>query len=734
MATIKDIAIKAGVSHGTVSNVLNKRGNVSAEKIYLVEKAAEELGYKLNVQAQQLRSGNTKIVCVILPRLDIKRYNRLYSALEKELRYFDYQVQVFLTDNIEYQEEQIMKQIVSINPIFVIVVSSFLHDINKVYSESTIPFLFVERKVKGIGKETKFISFDFEQVGSDIALEILKEHGNKIAILCNNQDYSCNKEMIKSILEQLEPLSYQVDIYSTKKSMYLYQAFKILNSKKEYDIILTASEEELEYIHIAHQYNSKKKLPVLYSIVSKNIGTKDEVRRYQIDYRKLGLKIAQYIVQYQNEMDISLGDIENDGFYYQLQDNCSLREEKVINILTIKNRTNTVLRWLIPDFYNKTGVRVNLVEVPYDELHKIIHMDMEYSLYDLIRVDMAWLSQIGKNIFRNLDPKAQEIGAIKEKLIPNLSKDYCEINHVMYAFPFDISVQMLFYQKDLFQDELVKREFFEIYKRKLEIPKNFKEYNEIAHFFTKKYRNTSPTQYGTCATYGSAMVTASDFLPRFREYKNSIWNKIGEVQVDTDDMKRALENYVEMCQYTNGESYSWWNETVTNFIEGNTAFHILFSNYASDMFCNSDSKVKGKIGVTQIPGGSPLIGGGAIGIVNSSKKYEEAIQFLQWVYSDEIATLIAFLGGYICNKSLSENVELMEQYPWLKEMESSLKRGWRIEKNKKGEAIDELKFEILLGTMIRNVVLGLETVEEGLKKVQKQCDIEFNEKLMRDIR
>lgn len=55
MPTIKDIAAKAGVSHGTVSNVLNKKGNVSAEKIQLVERIAKEMGYKMNVQAQQLR-------------------------------------------------------------------------------------------------------------------------------------------------------------------------------------------------------------------------------------------------------------------------------------------------------------------------------------------------------------------------------------------------------------------------------------------------------------------------------------------------------------------------------------------------------------------------------------------------------------------------------------------------------------------------------------------------------
>ena len=84
MPTIKDIAREAGVSHGTVSNVINGRGNVSVEKIQLVWQAAEKLGYKVNSKAQSLRQGQDRSIAVLLPSIEDRRWAAMYEVFQNE--------------------------------------------------------------------------------------------------------------------------------------------------------------------------------------------------------------------------------------------------------------------------------------------------------------------------------------------------------------------------------------------------------------------------------------------------------------------------------------------------------------------------------------------------------------------------------------------------------------------------------------------------------------------------
>lgn len=65
-ASIRDVAQLAGVSVGTVSNVLNRPGEVSTESVTRVNQAIEQLGYVRNDAARKLRAGVSSTVGFIV--------------------------------------------------------------------------------------------------------------------------------------------------------------------------------------------------------------------------------------------------------------------------------------------------------------------------------------------------------------------------------------------------------------------------------------------------------------------------------------------------------------------------------------------------------------------------------------------------------------------------------------------------------------------------------------------
>lgn len=81
-STIKDVATRAGVSIATVSNVFSGSKPVNAELRERVERAARDLSYQVDRAASQLRSGQTRVVGVLVPDLDDVFFTSLVSRLE----------------------------------------------------------------------------------------------------------------------------------------------------------------------------------------------------------------------------------------------------------------------------------------------------------------------------------------------------------------------------------------------------------------------------------------------------------------------------------------------------------------------------------------------------------------------------------------------------------------------------------------------------------------------------
>ena len=78
-AGVKTVAERAGVSVGTVSNVLNRPESVAEETRLRVEAAMAELNFVRNASARQLRAGQSTVVGAIV--LDLR--NPFYTALAR---------------------------------------------------------------------------------------------------------------------------------------------------------------------------------------------------------------------------------------------------------------------------------------------------------------------------------------------------------------------------------------------------------------------------------------------------------------------------------------------------------------------------------------------------------------------------------------------------------------------------------------------------------------------------
>ena len=110
MATILDVAKLAGVSQGTVSNVLNGKGNVSSEKIRIVEEAAQKLGYTINAQARTLRKGVGNTIGLILPTVESKQYREFYNSLKYYAESKGYSVELFISNNSPQTENEMIQK------------------------------------------------------------------------------------------------------------------------------------------------------------------------------------------------------------------------------------------------------------------------------------------------------------------------------------------------------------------------------------------------------------------------------------------------------------------------------------------------------------------------------------------------------------------------------------------------------------------------------------------------
>lgn len=213
MATIKDVAKKAGVSVSTVSIVLNGRSkerSIPESTQEKVARAMAELGYQPNQTARKLRTkdGSRPVIAFYWPldfRLPILAsfLNSLQREIERTGFNCELVIQPYQNDHLEQSEESILKN--GYNGIILGALTlkdlAYLEKLNP-----PVPVVLINRKSEAFST----VGTDNEDVGIQAAGAFRRAGKNRVAVFASSHSYLATVQRVDAFLSSCQQMDITV--------------------------------------------------------------------------------------------------------------------------------------------------------------------------------------------------------------------------------------------------------------------------------------------------------------------------------------------------------------------------------------------------------------------------------------------------------------------------------------------------------------------------------------------
>jgi multiple sugar transport system substrate-binding protein len=302
-----------------------------------------------------------------------------------------------------------------------------------------------------------------------------------------------------------------------------------------------------------------------------------------------------------------------------------------------------------PTWEKLTGCKVKVVEVPTAEMFTKIMQEFRAATgaYDALNVIPAWMPDLaGAGALEVLDPYVDKYGfrAELQKIAPTYRDNQMTVGGKIYGFPDDGDVFLMYYRKDIFARDDLKKAFNGKHGYDLQVPKTWKQFDEIGAFLTDALKKEGI--YGA-AFFREPPYTMYMFQERFRVEGGKFFE---------DSMKATVNSNVGVKVFTEMRNENKWMppgvekfgfvENLAQFLKGQSAMTISwppYGRFAAGYLANEKkldwvpkSTIAGKVGYALPPGGHPeLAAGFALSVASTSKQKELAYLFIQWLNSED---------------------------------------------------------------------------------------------------
>ena len=305
-----------------------------------------------------------------------------------------------------------------------------------------------------------------------------------------------------------------------------------------------------------------------------------------------------------------------------------------------------------PKWKELTGIEVKVVEVSTAEMFTKILQDYKSGAgaYDALNVIPAWMPDlVNAGALELLDPWVDKYGFREElqKIAPTYRDNQMMVDGKIYGFPDDGDVFVMYFRKDIFEDQAVKDAFKAKTGKDLSVPTTWADFDMTGAALTEilKDRNI----YGA-GLFRQPPYTMFMFQERFRNEGGKFFDAdTMKATINSDAGVKVLTDYMAENKWMPPGVEQWgFVENLAAFLQGQTAMTISWppygrwaAGYGTDQEVLSwvpKSTIAGKVGYSMPPGGHPQLAAGfCLSVSSGSKNKEAAYLFIQWLNSESVS-------------------------------------------------------------------------------------------------
>jgi len=257
----------------------------------------------------------------------------------------------------------------------------------------------------------------------------------------------------------------------------------------------------------------------------------------------------------------------------------------------------------------KTCGKVEVVEFPFGDLYTkfLTAMSQQTGDFDVIGFVPAWVPDFAP--FLSTMPAEIQQGADWEDIHPVYRERLMSWNGEIKSATMDGDMHMLNYRADLFEDAKNKEEFKAKYGYDLAAPKTWKEYLDVAEFFTGAHG----AKFGTAEAYKRGGQQFWYFFSHAASYTNNP-NYPGSMFFDPETMDaqinnpgwlRALEEYKKALDFNPPGSLNNGSGDVRPLYAGGTvAMNLDWAD--SGVLGATEGSIKGNVRTAVLPGSTEI--------------------------------------------------------------------------------------------------------------------------------